>query len=257
MKAKSLVVANWKMNKSYVPGIMLLNQIISALDPLPEGKEMVICPPYIHLQTAQTLTKDRFDVYIGAQNCHVQKEGAYTGEISAPMLADLGMKYVILGHSERRRDFGEDGKMLTAKLKQVLRQNLQPIYCFGEPLQVRKDGQEQAFVEQQLQEVLGQIDAQKMEQVILAYEPIWAIGTGQTASPEEAEAMHAFIRSYLAKTFSEELAQKTTILYGGSCKPSNAAALFAQPNINGALVGGASLNADDFLAIVEAGRKKL
>ncbi|AFC25720.1 triose-phosphate isomerase [Saprospira grandis] len=257
MKAKSLVVANWKMNKSYVPGIMLLNQIISTLDPLPEGKEMVICPPYIHLQTAQTLAKDRFDVYIGAQNCHVQKEGAYTGEISAPMLADLGIKYVILGHSERRRDFAEDGKMLTEKVKQALRQGLQPIYCFGEPWPVRKEGQAQAFVEQQLQEVLGQLDAQQMERIVLAYEPIWAIGTGQTASPAEAEEMHAFIRAYLAKQFSEDLAQKTTILYGGSCKPSNAAALFAQPNINGALVGGASLDAEDFLAIVEAGRKEL
>lgn len=252
MDRQYIVAGNWKMNKHRSEALQLTQHIAQQSQSLPQTIEVVLAPPSIHLETVQTVVKDLPQVQVAAQNCHQASHGAYTGEVSAPMLEDLGLGYVILGHSERREYFHEDAALLAKKVNAALASNLKVIFCCGEPLEVREAGTQNAYVQQQLEESLWQRSAEDLSRIVIAYEPIWAIGTGKTATPAQAQAMHHFIRARLAEQYGATAAQQVPLLYGGSCKPSNAAELFAQPDIDGALVGGASLQADDFMAIVAA-----
>lgn len=204
------------------------------------------------------LLGDLMDMYegdqlvFGAQNCSQYESGAYTGEVSAAQLASVGVEYVIIGHSERREHFSETNQMLKEKIQLALKNEIIPIFCCGEPLQIRDEGKQQEFVKKQLQESLFSLSTAAMAEIIIAYEPVWAIGTGLNATPEQAQEMHAFIRAEIATKYSNDLAQQIPILYGGSCKPDNAKALFACPDVDGGLIGGASLNAKDFLAVISS-----
>ena len=249
---KQIVAANWKMNLNLNEGAELVNEIFKGLPVLNESKQVVIAPPYIHLtQTAAQLT-GMIDVHLGAQNCHHEASGAYTGEISASMLKSAEVKYVIIGHSERREYFKEDNAMLAKKVNQALSNELQVIFCCGEPLDIRDAGTENAYVEKQIREGIFHLSENQLSNIVIAYEPIWAIGTGRTATSAQAQDMHAHIRNVIAAKYDKDVADNMTILYGGSCKPSNAAELFACPDVDGGLIGGASLKASEFLGIVEA-----
>ena len=239
------------MNKLYEEGRDLVMEVRDALGP--SEVEVVICPPYIHLKAASVSLKDILNVKLGAQNCHQKESGAFTGEVSASMLRSVGCDYVILGHSERREYFGESNELLTSKIESALTNNLKPIFCFGEKLASREAGEQEAVVREQLEEaVFNHFDMGDFQKMVLAYEPVWAIGTGKTATPAQAQEMHAFIRSLISKKYGAETANLTTILYGGSCKPTNAKELFSQPDVDGGLIGGASLKAKDFVAITRA-----
>ena len=249
---KQIVAANWKMNLSINEGAELVNDIFKGLPVLNDSKQVVIAPPYLHLtQTAAQLT-GIIDVHLGAQNCHHEASGAYTGEISASMLKSAEVKYVIIGHSERRQYFNEDNAMLAKKVNQALSNELQVIFCCGEPLDIRDAGTENAYVETQIREGIFHLSENQLSNIVIAYEPIWAIGTGRTATSAQAQDMHAHIRNVIAAKYDKDVADNMTILYGGSCKPSNAAELFACPDVDGGLIGGASLKASEFLGIVEA-----
>lgn len=212
--------------------------------------EVVLFPPFVFLSEVRNIVKSA--VRVGAQNCNEHESGAYTGEVSVNMLASMGVDYVLIGHSERREYFKESNEQLKLKLQLALKHGLKPIFCCGEPLMVRETGKQEEYVRQQLEESLFGLSIEQMEHVVVAYEPVWAIGTGLNASPEQAQEMHAFIRKQLTFNYSEEVAEQVPILYGGSCKPDNAAALFACPDVDGGLIGGASLKAEDFLAIIAA-----
>ena len=213
---------------------------------------VVIAPPYLHLtQTAAQLT-GMIDVHLGAQNCHHEASGAYTGEISAAMLKSAEVEYVIIGHSERREYFKEDNAMLAKKVNQALSNGLKVIFCCGEPLEIRDADTQNAYVETQIKEGIFHLSESQLADIVIAYEPIWAIGTGRTASSAQAQDMHEHIRNVIAAKYEKEVANDMSILYGGSCKPSNAAELFACPDVDGGLIGGASLKATEFLGIVEA-----
>lgn len=250
MKRKLMVVGNWKMNKVYVEGLILANTVMAGLEKFREPVQILVCPPFIHLQTVATMYKEHPRLSVGAQNCHQNREGAYTGELSAAMIKSVGVEYVIIGHSERRDHFNEKNSSIGEKVKSAIHAGLQPIFCCGEHLSVREADDQEHYVRTQIEESLFDLSEEDFQKVIIAYEPVWAIGTGETATPEQAQAMHRFIRNLIAEKYSTDTAQTTTILYGGSCKPDNAAALFAQSDIDGALVGGASLKAEDFLQIV-------
>ena len=250
MNRKLMVAANWKMNKVYVEGLILANTVLAGLEKFRKPVEIVICPPFIHLQTIATMYKEHPQMHVGAQNCHQENTGAYTGELSAAMIKSVGVEYVIIGHSERRNYFNESNDVIASKVKTAISAGLSPIVCCGESLALREAGEYENHISNQIQECLFQLSAEEFKKVVIAYEPIWAIGTGVTASPEQAQSMHRFIRELIANQYGNDLAQATTILYGGSCKPENAEALFAASDIDGALVGGASLNAEDFLKIV-------
>ena len=252
MKRKLIVAGNWKMNKVYVEGLVLANTVMAGLEKFRDPVEIIICPPYIHLQTISTMYKELLHLHVGAQNCHHLEKGAYTGELSAAMIKSVGVSYVIIGHSERREHYHETAELIAAKVKIALQAGLLPIFCCGEPLSVREAEGQEDYVRTQIEASLLQLSEDEIQKVVIAYEPIWAIGTGQTASPVQAQAMHRFIRNLLAEKYGNDLAQTISILYGGSCKPENAEALFAQPDIDGALVGGASLQAEDFLKIIQA-----
>lgn len=246
MHRLKIVAGNWKMNTSLEEGISLVNKLKTGHtihDP-----QMIVIPPFTHLVTIKNILAGSA-VAIGAQNCHQEARGAYTGEISAPMLKDCGIPYVILGHSERRQYFGETDTLLSKKVVAALGQGLTPIFCVGEALETRNNGDQNIFVLDQLREGLFHLSNEDFEKVIIAYEPIWAIGTGVTASPQQAQDMHAFIRSQINDHYDEEIANATVILYGGSVKGSNAKEIFAGDDVDGALVGGASLDAEDFLKI--------
>jgi len=249
---KKIVAANWKMNLTLQEGETLINDILAAGLRLKDEKRVVIATPFPYLVKAKSLLKNYPHFYIGAQNCHQQKSGAFTGEVSAQMLQSIGVEYVIIGHSERREYFGETNEMLAQKTNLALGQGLIPIFCCGEPLDVRRQERQNEYVEVQLKESLFHLPAEQFQKVVIAYEPIWAIGTGLTASSAQAQEMHAHIRSLLAQQYGEDIATGISILYGGSCKPSNAAELFACPDVDGGLIGGASLVAQDFVAIVQA-----
>lgn len=251
MKKRTAIVAgNWKMNKTYGEGRDLTLEIVNKLQP--SDAVVILCPPFIHLQNTHTAINDISNLKLGAQNCHEAEKGAFTGEVSATMLASCGCDFVIIGHSERRAHFQEDDALLARKIDRVLETGLRPIFCCGEPLEVReKEGQE-AYVARQLEKSLFHLSPEAISRLVIAYEPVWAIGTGKTASPEQAQDMHQAIRTLLAKQFGQGVAERLSILYGGSVKPSNAAELFGQPDVDGGLVGGASLTAADFIAIVEA-----
>lgn len=248
MARQKMVAGNWKMNKNLDDGIALAKTL--AKSDLPSGVEVVMCTPFIHLTSIAPLLKDIPNLNLGAQNCHQEESGAYTGEISAGMLASIeGLSYVVLGHSERRAFFGEDNALLAKKTDAALAAGLRPIFCCGEPLEVREAGNHVALVAAQITEGLFHLSAEDFAKVVIAYEPVWAIGTGVTASPQQAQDMHKEIRDLIVGKYGAEVADNTTILYGGSVKPNNAEELFGQPDVDGGLVGGASLQADDFLAI--------
>lgn len=248
---KKIVAANWKMNLTLAQGEQLINDILQSGIKLQEGQEIVIAAPFPYLVKAKALLKNYPGFYLGAQNCYSEKSGAYTGEISAEMLQSVGVDYVILGHSERREYFQESNALLAKKIDQALAYGLKPIFCCGEPLEIRKQETQNAYVSQQLEESLFHLTAEQLQQVVIAYEPIWAIGTGLTASAAQAQDMHAFIRSQIAGKYGREAALHLAILYGGSAKPGNAQELFACPDVDGGLIGGASLVAADFTAIVQ------
>ena len=206
--------------------------------------------PFLKSLVDQTLYVDHLD--IAAQNCHHKTSGAYTGEVSVDMLDSIGVQYVIVGHSERREYFGETDEMLAEKVNLLLERQMIPIFCCGEPLEIRKSGNHVSHVGNQVSNALFHLSSEQIKEIIIAYEPIWAIGTGETASPEQAQEMHAAIRSMLNEKYGEEVGESIPILYGGSVKPANAKEIFSQPDVDGGLVGGASLKADDFLQIIHS-----
>jgi len=251
MKRKHIVAGNWKMNKNFLEGILLANNLLKELELFKTDVEIVLGTPFIHLHTIAALVKDKSNVNVAAQNCYPEPSGAYTGEISVGMIHSTGAQYVIIGHSERCQYFAETDEFVAKKVKAVLDAGLMPIFCCGEPLEVRKVGEYNEYVAKQIENSLFGLTQEEMSRVVIAYEPIWAIGTGRTATPEQAQSMHEHIRSLIAGQFSAEIADACTILYGGSCKPSNAWELFEKPDVDGALVGGASLKADAFAKIIK------
>jgi triosephosphate isomerase len=247
---KTIVAGNWKCNTNVQEGVELakaVNDLVAK-----EGADdvvVVLGTPFTHLtKVAETVNTDRIGV--SAQNCAAEPKGAFTGEVSAEMVKSTGAEYVILGHSERREYYGETSETLNKKLALAFENDLTPIYCCGEPLEIREAGTQNDFVKKQLEETIFQLSADDFKKLVVAYEPIWAIGTGKTATSEQAQEIHAFIRSIIAEKFGNEVAQETSILYGGSCKPSNAKELFANEDVDGGLIGGASLKAEDFLGII-------
>lgn len=244
-----LVAGNWKMNKTLEESEALLNEI-AAKRPNTQA-EIIVAPPFLNLPAAVRQLQNSV-IGVAAQNMHQANSGAYTGEVSADMLQSVGVNTVILGHSERRSYFGETDELLKEKADQALQKGMQVIFCFGEELNERQNGTHFEVVERQLRSALFHLSADHWSQIVLAYEPVWAIGTGETASPEQAQEMHAFIRQLIAQGVNGSVAAATRILYGGSVKPANASEIFSQPDVDGGLIGGASLKADDFVAIISA-----
>lgn len=249
---KQIAAANWKMNCTYQQGEELLDNILGANISLADHRQVVFAVPFPYLIMANSEVADEKNYFIAAQNCYHKKSGAYTGEVSAEMLHSIGIKYCVLGHSERREYFQESNKMLAEKLDLCLEYGITPIFCCGEPLSIREAGTQNAYVETQLKESLFHLPDSAISRIVIAYEPIWAIGTGKTASSDQAQEMHAHLRSVLAKQYGPLLANNISILYGGSVKANNAKDLFARPDVDGGLVGGASLNAEEFIAIINA-----
>lgn len=250
---KKIVAGNWKMNKTFEEAQALASEVVNMVqDEVNNEAQVVLCPSFPFLPVISKAIAGSTNIHVGAQNCHQQESGAYTGEVSAPMLKSVGVAYVILGHSERRQYFQEDNQLLEAKVKAVLKQGLKPIFCIGESLEQREQDLTFSVLETQLKEGLFHVSNEEFEQVVIAYEPIWAIGTGKTASSQQAQEVHAFIREQIARAYDAEAAQNTTILYGGSCNPANARELFACPDIDGGLIGGASLKSRDFVDIIKA-----
>lgn len=247
---KKIVAGNWKMNTTVPEGVELAKNIIAKSAEIPSGVKLIVAPPFTHL-TAVAEVLSGSPISLAAQNCADHDKGAYTGEVSAPMIASVNAEYVILGHSERREYYGETNEKLVNKIHLALEANLAPIYCVGEKLEEREAGNHFKVVESQIKEVLFGLTPQDMAKIVIAYEPVWAIGTGKTATSEQAQEIHAFIRQCLASKFGA-LAQEISILYGGSCKPSNAVELFSQKDIDGGLIGGAALKAEDFIGIAVA-----
>ncbi|MGJ1430893.1 triose-phosphate isomerase [Sphingobacterium spiritivorum] len=249
---KKIVAGNWKMNLDYQSGVSLFSEIVNMVkDEVIGQQEVVVCSPAIHLYSLGQLAHTAVNVSVGAQNIHQAESGAYTGEISAAQVKSVGAEYVILGHSERRAYFGETDELLAEKVNIALKHGLKPIFCIGETKDERESGKFFDIIKTQLEKGLFHLSAEQFAQVVLAYEPVWAIGTGLTASPEQAQEVHAFIRETLANHYDQQLADDTTILYGGSCNPSNAPDLFSQKDIDGGLIGGASLKSRDFTDIVK------
>ena len=244
-----IVAGNWKMNNDLAETQTLIEQLIQQGDF--SNKRVMIAPTAVHLSAAKSaLSTSKIEVV--AQNMHQAEAGAYTGEISGKMLKGIDVNTVILGHSERRAYFGETDAILEEKVAAALKQDIEVIFCFGEELEDRKAGNHFEVVASQIKNVLFALDAAALKHIILAYEPVWAIGTGETASPEQAQEMHAFIRNLLAEKYGEATAQATSILYGGSVKPNNAQEIFSKADVDGGLIGGASLKAEDFFAIVKS-----
>jgi triosephosphate isomerase (TIM) len=248
---KKIVAGNWKMNPDAGAARRLAESVWGETN-LPWNHDVVLIPPAVYLGKFTHLFPQIEQWHWGAQDCSLHGNGAFTGEISASMLRSLGVQYVIIGHSERRQYFGEDSSLLAAKIDAALEQGLTPIFCCGEPLPVREENDHIVFVKTQLEESLWHLSAAAFAHVVIAYEPVWAIGTGKTASPAQAQEVHAAIRAAILAKYGRDLADALPILYGGSCNPSNAAELFAQPDIDGGLIGGASLVAEDFHAIIQA-----
>jgi triosephosphate isomerase len=248
---KQIAAANWKMNLSVDKAASLLDAILSAGINLTEDQLAVLAVPFPYLQMAQQKTTAK-NFYIAAQNCYSKKSGAYTGETSVEMLQSLHISFVVLGHSERREYFGESNAFLAEKVNLALEYNITPVFCCGEALHIREAGTQNAFVAQQLQESLFHLSVDDIRKIVIAYEPIWAIGTGKTATSSQAQEMHASLRNVLAEKYGKDVAAEISILYGGSVKASNAKELFSQPDVDGGLVGGASLIADEFITIIKS-----
>lgn len=246
---KQIVAGNWKMNND----LAMTESLITNLKKQKQtsSAEIMIAPASTNLWHAFEATR-QYPIEVIAQNMHFAENGAYTGEVSAEMLKSIGVNTVILGHSERRAYFNETDELLAKKVDAALKYDMRVIFCFGEELTDRKSGNHETVVENQIKNALFHLDASAFESIVLAYEPVWAIGTGETASPEQAQDMHAFIRNIIANKYGEATAKNVSILYGGSVKPSNAMEIFSKPDVDGGLIGGASLNAEDFFAIVNA-----
>ncbi|SFD99361.1 triose-phosphate isomerase [Spirosoma endophyticum] len=250
---KKIVAGNWKMNKTAEEATALLSEVVNMIkDEVTGDVEVVLCPPALYLTTARQYLTPGGKISIGAQNCHEKASGAYTGEISAPMLQSIGVEYVILGHSERRQYFEETNAQLAEKVNIALENNVIPIFCCGESRDLRENGDYIGFVKDQITDSLFHLSAESFGKVVIAYEPIWAIGTGLTASSAQAQDMHFELRQHIASQYGDMIAQDTTILYGGSANAQNAAELFAQPDVDGGLIGGASLKSRDFTTVVKA-----
>ena len=247
---KNIVAGNWKMNKTLPEGIALAKELNEALAQKAPNCDVVICTPFIHLASVVPVVEGGV-IGVGAENCADKVSGAYTGEVSAAMVASTGAKYVILGHSERRAYYHETVEILAEKVKLALANGLTPIFCIGEVLEEREAGKQNEVVAAQLVSVFS-LSAEDFGKIVLAYEPVWAIGTGKTATPAQAQEIHAYIRSLIAAQYGEQVAQDCSILYGGSCKPSNAKELFANPDVDGGLIGGAALKCADFMGIIAA-----
>ena len=244
---KKIVAGNWKMNTLPAEGVELAKNVAADRASVCECVNFIVCPPFTHLsQVVETLKGT--DIKVGAQNCAAEAKGAYTGEVAASMIAALGCEYVILGHSERRQYYGETSETLNKKMEQAYANNLVPIYCVGENLEEREAGNHFAVCKAQIEEVVFNLTEEQFRKLVIAYEPVWAIGTGKTATADQAQEIHAYIREVLRSKFGAA-AEECPILYGGSCKPSNAAEIFAKADVDGGLIGGAALKAEDFLGI--------
>jgi triosephosphate isomerase len=252
---QNLVAGNWKMNMTYQDGLALVSEITNMVaDEVtgPNAPQVVICPPFPLLHGIGKLLPESSRFHLGAQNCHQKESGAFTGEVSAKVLASVGCEYVILGHSERRQYFREDDELLSQKLKAALAAGLKPIFCVGESLDTREADETFDYIARQLKDGLFHLSNEEFDQITIAYEPIWAIGTGKTATSAQAQEVHAFIREQIARAYDAEAALNTTILYGGSANAQNARELFSQPDVDGGLIGGASLKSRDFTDIIKA-----
>jgi triosephosphate isomerase (TIM) len=249
---KKIVAGNWKMNKTLEEAQILTSELMGMVADEVKGNVItVLCTPFPYLVSIKNQLGSS-SIKVGAQNCSDHDSGAYTGETSAGMLKSIGVPYVIIGHSERRQYFGEDGKLLATKVDKALANNLTPIFCCGEPLEIREKGTHESLVKQQVEDSLFHLSAEALEKVVIAYEPVWAIGTGKTATSQQAQDMHAVIRKHLAIKYGQATADKISILYGGSVKADNAKELFACADVDGGLVGGASLKSREFVEIVKS-----
>lgn len=249
---KKIVAGNWKMNMNLEEGLNFAKSVSQHFKENPSRKaEVILCPPFIHLQGISGILKNG-QVALGAQNCSSEASGAFTGEVSADMIKSTGAQYVIVGHSERRTYFNETDALLSRKTSLAVARGLKVIFCCGEVKDERESGKHFEVVRRHLKDGLFSIPLSEMPKIVIAYEPVWAIGTGLTATPEQAQEMHSFIRGLVSEKYGENCADQLTILYGGSCKPSNAAEIFSKPDVDGGLIGGASLKKEDFIAIVEA-----
>ena len=249
---KQIAAANWKMNLNQQEAKDLLTNILDKLPKLTDNQQVVFSVPAIYLSNAVQQIGGISNIFVAAQNCHQNSNGAFTGEISAPMYSSVGVNHIVIGHSERREYFAESDSLLAEKVNAVLANNSTPIFCCGEPLAIREAGTQNAFVETQLINSLFHLSPAQLLKVVIAYEPIWAIGTGKTASSAQAQEIHAYIRSVLTTKYGADIADQISILYGGSVKAANAVELFSQPDVDGGLVGGASLIASEFTAIINA-----
>jgi triosephosphate isomerase len=248
---RKVIAGNWKMHKDLSESQNLISKLINVLGKEDVNCDIIICPPFTSLSEAADLVKNT-KIKLGAQNMHFENKGAFTGEVSAAMLKSVGCEYVILGHSERRAIFNESDEIINRKIKKALDSGLKPIFCIGETLQQRDGGIMNDVIKWQVTEGLQHISKGEMEKVIIAYEPVWAIGTGVTATPQQAQEVHVYVRQLINNIFSEDTAQELIIQYGGSVKPDNARELLSQSDIDGALVGGACLEADSFLKIIKS-----
>jgi triosephosphate isomerase (TIM) len=253
---KKIVAGNWKMNKTFPEAIALIDEIYAGIAKAKlcnsAEKIIIIAPPFPYLQYAGVGNTSCNSIALAGQNCHTSEKGAFTGEVSASMLYSIGARYVIIGHSERRNYFKESDEFLALKVITAIKAGLKPIFCCGELLSERQSGSQFEVVKRQLKEGVFHLDEEVFANVVIAYEPVWAIGTGVNATPAQAQEMHAYIRQLIAENYTGETANNTSLLYGGSCNAQNAAELFANPDVDGGLIGGASLTAKDFLAIVNS-----
>lgn len=251
--AKKIVAGNWKMNKTYDEALALVSELVNMIkDEVTGDVQVILFPPALYVSTLRSYVKDAPGISLGVQNIYQKASGAYTGEISAPMVRSLGIQYALVGHSERREYFGETNEVLAEKVNIALENGLTPVFCCGESLHQRQNEDYTGFVKNQLTESLFHLDAEGIQKVVIAYEPIWAIGTGLTASAEQAQEMHKALRDHLAEKYGSSIASQISILYGGSVGAGNAAELFAGPDVDGGLVGGASLKSRDFTEIIKA-----
>ncbi len=250
---KKIAAGNWKMNTTLQEGMQLASEVVNmASDEVKSEVQVILIPPFPHLTSINKLVESKNGIYVGAQNCHQEASGAFTGEVSAEILASSGIDFVVIGHSERREYFSESGDLLAAKTNAVLKNRMTPIFCCGEKLEVREQNGHFDLVGTQIKEGLFHLTAAELSKVVIAYEPVWAIGTGVTASTDQAQEMHAHIRQVLAENYDQDLADGISILYGGSVKPDNSRELFACPDVDGGLVGGASLKSRDFVDIAKS-----
>jgi len=250
---QKIVAGNWKMNKTMEEANILASEVKGMVNDEVKGNaKVILCTPFPYLSAIKNLLGNDARITVAAQNCSEHESGAYTGEVSAAMLKSVGINYVILGHSERRQYFGEDGKLLAKKTDVALKHGLTPLFCCGEPLDVRESNGHEALVKKQVEESLFHLDAASLQKVVIAYEPVWAIGTGKTATSQQAQDMHAVIRKHIASKYGQPVADSISILYGGSVSAANAKELFSCPDVDGGLVGGASLKSRDFTEIVKA-----